>query len=59
MPFMVIDDKGGEIVDKDMNDGKDLDKIRTWIRKQASKLRRIKRLGQEMHTSRGSKLMNS
>jgi len=25
MPFMVIDDKGGEIVDKDMKDGKDLD----------------------------------
>jgi len=24
MPFMVIDDKGGEIVDKDMKDGKDL-----------------------------------
>ena len=24
IPFMVIDDKGGEIVDKDMKDGKDL-----------------------------------
>jgi hypothetical protein len=24
MPFMVIDDKGGEIVDKDMKNGKDL-----------------------------------
>ena len=56
-PFMEIDDKGGEISTKILREvgfghghGQRGSNIEEW--------RRIKTLGQEKHTSRGSKLMN-
>ena len=66
-PFMVIDDKGGEIWVKICLFGQRLDKyiremrvqIWTWIkREQHWRIEGDQILGQEKHTSRGSKLMN-
>ena len=63
-PFMEIDDKGGEIVQRYKSFGKDLDKeveIGHRHGQRGSNIeekRWIKILGQEKNTSRGSKLMN-
>ena len=56
-PFMKIDDKGGEISTKILRKvgfGHEYGQRGSNI----EELRRIKILGQEKHTSRGSKLMN-
>ena len=64
---MEIDDKGGEIVQRYESFGRDWDKDITIVvldmdngqrGSNIEELRRIKILGQEKHTSRGSKLMN-
>jgi hypothetical protein len=63
-PFMVIDDKGGEIWTKiyemfgQRYKGDERVQVWTWHGSRGALLRRINILGQEKHTCRGSKLMN-
>jgi hypothetical protein len=59
-PFMEIDDKGGEIVQRYESFGKDwgLDMENGQRGSNIEECEGIKILGQEKHTSRGSKLMN-
>ena len=63
-PFMEIDDKGGEIVQRYESFGRDWDKEvevghgRGQRGSNIEEWRRIKIIRQEKHTSRGSKLMN-
>ena len=66
-PFMEIEDKGGEIVQRYKNFGRDWDKEvevghgheqRVNNIEEYERIKRIKILRQEKHTSRGSKIMN-
>ena len=63
-PFMEIDDKGGEIVQRYESFGRDWDKLvevghgHGQRGSNIEEKRWIKILGQEKHTSRGSKLIN-
>ena len=57
---MEIDDKGGEIGQRYQRHGEDVEVGHGYGQRGSNidELRRIKILGQEKHTSRGSKLMN-
>ena len=62
-PFMEIDDKGEEIVQRYESFGRDWDKEVEVVHEYGQRgsnieEKRIKILGQEKHISRGSKLMN-
>ena len=57
-PFMEIDDKGGEIVQWERWDIKEIEVGHGQRVSNIEEKRWIKILGQKKHTSRGSKLMN-